>query len=484
MRLGTLARTVAGLLAAACLMALAAPQTRTAEANGTPPDQRPNIILISTDDQTTYDLQWMPITRQLIGGQGIEFTDGLSPHSLCCPARAEIITGQYGQNNGVHHNTGARGGYKSLVDRDNTIGRWLQDAGYQTALAGKFLNGYQPASFGTPQGWDHWNPYIGGTTFMSTLYYNDGDPILRRGYVDDITNAYARSYIEEFAGPRPFFVWISNFAPHRAKKRTGAEQYSYAAPRFQGSLSSARFPVLAKPSFNERDVSDQPRTTRRALSDPREMRKRFISRIEALQAADEGVQRLVDQLEALGELDNTYIFFVSDNGYLLGEHRLDKKNYIFRESMAIPFSVRIPTATEASISTVPVTLADLAPTFAELAETTPERLVDGVSFAPLLRGEPLPWRDTQLIQTGRDGETFDSWRVRGVRTDRYTYGLDVVNGFEQLYDRQLDPFEVRNMARDSRYRAVLLELRERLDALRDCAGAACSQSFGPVPDPL
>jgi arylsulfatase A-like enzyme len=483
MRLGTPARVAAGLIAAACLMALAAPQTRTAVAQEAPPDQRPNIILISTDDQNTYDMQWMPFTRELVAGHGIDFPDGLSPHSLCCPARAEIITGQYGQNNGVHHNTGARGGYKALIDRNNTVGRWLHDAGYQTALVGKFLNGYTE-SYGTPAGWDHWNPYVGGTTFMRTRYYNDGSPIVRKGYVDDITNAYARSYIDEFAGPQPFFVWISNFAPHRAKQRKGAEQYSYAAPRFQGTLSDAKFPVPAKKSFNEADVSDQPRETHRAKWSVREMRKRFISRIEAIQAADEDLKKLVDQLDALGELDNTYIFFVSDNGYLLGEHRLDKKNWIFREAMAVPFSVRLPDATAGTTSTVPVTMADLAPTFAELAQATPERLVDGVSFAPLLQTGSMPWRDTQIIQTGRAGETYDSWKIRGARTDRYTYGRDVTNNFEQLYDRLLDPFEVHNRAKDPRYRPVLLEMRRRMSALRDCQGASCSQSFGRVPNPL
>ncbi len=481
MRLGTLARTGAGLLAAGCLMALAAPQTQT-QAREELPDERPNIILISTDDQTTYDMQWMPITQRLIGDHGIDFSDGLSPHSLCCPARAEIVTGQYGQNNGVHHNTGPNGGYHALIDRDNTIGRWLHDAGYQTGMAGKYMNGYNE-QYDAPEGWDHWNPYIGGTDFMTTRFYNDGDPVVRRGYVDDITNDYVRSYIDGFDRDRPFFAWISNYAPHRAKKRSGEEEYSVPAPRFRGTLTDARLPALDKASFNEDDVSDQPREARGPKLSAQEMQNRFISRIEALQAADENVQELVDHLDELGELDNTYIFFVSDNGYLLGEHRLSHKNYIFRESMAIPFQVRLPTATDGAESRMPVALADLAPTISELAGATPERLVDGVSFAPLLRGQPMTWRDTQLIQTGMARPAFESWRIRGARTDRYTYGLDVTNGFEQLYDRVRDPDEITNLADDARYRPVLAEMRRRMEALRDCEGASCSRSFGSVPDP-
>src|SRR3954468_15026962 len=68
------------------------------------PDSRPNVVLILTDDQTDYDLRWMPNTQRLVGDQGAELTNFLSPHPLCCPARAELITGQYAQNNGVHHN--------------------------------------------------------------------------------------------------------------------------------------------------------------------------------------------------------------------------------------------------------------------------------------------------------------------------------------------------------------------------------------------
>ncbi len=213
------------------------------------------------------------------------------------------------------------------------------------------------------------------------------------------------------------------------------------------------------------------------------MQQRFTSRIEAIQAADEGVRDLVDSLAANSELDSTYIFFVSDNGYLLGEHRLSHKNYIYREAMEIPFAVRVPGALERTVSDVPVTLTDLAPTFADLAGATPERLVDGESFAALLRGEPFTWRDTQLIQTGKSGASHDAWRIRGARTARYTYGKDTTNGFEQLYDRKRAPREVRNVAGKPTYRYVLREMRHRMRALRSCSGAGCSVDFGRVPAP-
>ena len=458
---------------------VAAPETPMALSAPAAAPGAPNIVLISTDDQNTYDLDWMPFTRSLLGDDGVTFTSGLSPHALCCPARAEMLTGQYGQNNGVHHNAGPRGGYQALNDPDNTVGRWLQNAGYQTAVVGKYLNGM---GLGTtrPQGWDHWNPFLGNTDFTTTTFANDGDPVVRKGYVDDITNAYAREYVEEFSGEQPFFVWVSNYAPHRAQFREGWEEYAYPDPRHQRLFRDVRLPALDKRSFNEKNVSDQPAVAQRAKVSAAEMQTRFSTRIESLQAADEGVRDLVDTLAATGELDSTYIFFVSDNGYLLGEHRLSYKNYIYREAMEIPFLVRTPQPTGATRSGVPVTLTDLAPTIADLAGATPERVVDGVSFAPLLRDETLSWRDTQLIQTGRTKAARDSWKVRGVRTKRYTYGRDVTNGFEQLYDRKRTPSEVRNVAGKKAYRKVVRELRQRTRVLKTCSGEQCARSFGPV----
>ncbi len=135
-------------------------------------------------------------------------------------------------------------------------------------------------------------------------------------------------------------------------------------------------------------------------------------------------------------------------------------------------------------SNAPVTLADLAPTIADLAGATPERLVDGVSVRP-----GPPWRSGGLARhpahpdRDREGCARDSWKIRGVRTGRYTYGRDVTNGFEQLYDRRRDPDEVRNVADRPTYRRVRHELRRRTQQLRSCAGAACRTSFGTRPGP-
>lgn len=215
------------------------------------------------------------------------------------------------------------------------------------------------------------------------------------------------------------------------------------------------------------------------------IRKRHVQRIESLQAVDEGVRDIVRTLKSTGEWHDTYVVFTSDNGFLLGEHGLTSKNHIFEEALRVPMAVKVPGQRGGTTSSVPVTSVDLAPTFADLAGATPGRTVDGVSFASLLTGGAAEWRDTQLIQTGTDSPSPEpACDTRGVRTDRYTCGNDVRSGREQLYDRQVDPFQMVNLALRVEYQHVLQELRERTELLKDCAGSECSQPFGAVPDPV
>jgi N-acetylglucosamine-6-sulfatase len=139
-----------GLLASVPVVAAERP---AAAADG----ERPNIILVTTDDMALTDLRWMPQTRKLIEGAGVEVKQFISNHPVCCPARAEIMTGQYGHNNGVHHNKGLSGGFAALRQKDQNIGRWLQDAGYQTAFVGKHVNGWESMPYNQP-GWTQFNP--------------------------------------------------------------------------------------------------------------------------------------------------------------------------------------------------------------------------------------------------------------------------------------------------------------------------------------
>lgn len=455
------------------------------ESNGAMPrfnprDKRPNIVMITTDDQRVSDLRWMPHTRRLIGDQAVHFPEAISPHPLCCPARAEMLTGQYGQNNGVTHNTGLTGGYTALQNPTNTIGWWMRQARYQTAFVGKFLNGYAP-HLGNPRGWTHWNPTTRGTyTYRRTRFFNDGRETWHHKHVDDVVTDYTTDYVREFAKRgAPFFIWSSMLAPHKSTWK-GKFGFAVPAPRHRGMFAGARNPAERSPSFLER-TEDFPGAHRRKAIRRGVAQRDFMTRIRALQAVDEGVQRIVEALRETGELDNTYLVFVSDNGYLLGEHRLTGKNYIVDEALRVPLMVRTPQKRISRESDLPVTLVDLVPTFLDLANARPGRKQDGASFARTLHNKPQTWRDTQLIQTGTSelGSKQMGWAVRGVRTERWTYGHNLFTGGEYLYDRRNDPHELDNLAGRPEHERVLAELRRRTKILQDCAGAECRQRFGP-----
>lgn len=476
------------VVAAAATLALTLPasfaiatQEDSAAASSGGQTERPNIVFVTTDDQRASDLRWMPFTRRLLGGHGVTFTNGLSPHPLCCPARAEWVTGQYGQNNGVHHNEGSYGGYGALRQPSNTLAAWLDASGYQTAMSGKYLNEYHPDKVGGT-GWDHWNPSVEGVySYRHTTFFNDGRERLHTGHVDDVVMDYTQGYIREFAAnDAPFFVWASNLSPHNAFGKAGWGP-PRAAARFHGTLAGTRNPAQRAPSFNV-PVKYGPRAMF-AHRDRARMNAWHVARIESLQAVDEGVRDIVWTLRRTGELANTYIVFASDNGFMLGEHGLIEKNVIFEEALRVPILVRVPTMDRGRVSRVPVTLVDIAPTIAGLANVRPRRRVDGVSFARLLHGRDESWRTTQLIQTGTEKAGTNGWQLRGVRTGRWTYARAAANGAQQLYDRARDPFQMVNLASRPGYGRVVANLRHRTDVLARCSGTECSRDFGRVPRP-
>lgn len=455
---------------------------------------QPNLILITTDDQNLDELRWMPKTRRLLGGHGVTFTRALSPAPVCCPARAEIITGQLGQNNGVRENSGPHGGYHALRQKQNTLARWLQRAGYRTAMIGKYLNGYTRAD-GRPRGWTAWSPSVGSLYgYTATTFLRNGHRRTYHRNVTPVISSFTARYVRTFsASGQPFFIWASHVPPHdryTGTTETGDARFRHPlpTPRHRNVLTHVRAPVVAKPSFNVAGGPDQPYAgLRRPALDPAGIQRLFTARIQSLQDVDDAVARLVRVLGATGELNHTYLVLASDNGVLLGEHRLLGKNKLYREALEVPLVVRVPGMDHAVTSSLPVTLADLAPTFVDLAGATAGRVMDGRSFAGLLSGEAGGagagrWRDTQLVQTGTTRRRSpDGWEFRGVWTARYTLMREARSGATYLYDRRTNPFEGVSVAHRSRYHRVLVELLHRLRRLEGCAGDSCNRRFGPLP---
>ncbi|MGZ4442531.1 MAG: sulfatase family protein [Nocardioidaceae bacterium] len=455
-------------------------------------DHRPNIVLISTDDETMTDMRWMPITRRLIGARGVTFPHMLSPHPLCCPARAQILTGQYAQNNGVRSNALALLGGFHRLDGSRTIATWLHASGYQTGFVGKYLNEFNRRD-GLQPGWDVFNPTIRGVYhYYDFSMFENGHPrSYPRIYNPDLVSRRTVDYIHQFHKERrPFFIWASHVAPHGAC--TESQELSCTAPPVPAHRDAHRFahersPSLRDPAFDEVDVSDKPWVIRNNPMLSRGVVDHdFRDRIRSLQAVDRAVRATVRALRRTGELRNTIIAFTTDNGYLLGEHRYMSKNVPYEQALDVPLLVRGPGIPHGQVRRQTVAMIDLAPTFLQAAHAHADLRLDGRSLLPLVRDPRRPGYRTVLIQSGprARSQVPYGWYYRGVRTGRYTYVHYPVTGFTELYDRRRDPAELQNVADDPAYLLVEAALQQRLVALEDCSGAPCRQDFPPLPHPL
>jgi arylsulfatase A-like enzyme len=473
-----------------------------------PQDERPNIVLISADDMRADELRYLPRTRRLLGRAGLSLTQALTPHPLCCPARAELLTGQYAQNNGVRTNFPPQGGFVAL-DRAHTIGSWLNAAGYNTSMVGKHLNAANFKRDGRDPGWTLFDPtQFGYSDYYDFLQYNNGDPVrVKDRYYTDYVGAQSASYAHQLSTyDAPFFMWVSHFGPHSTQAHNCQETSACEgktpprlSPTYEADTAQvARDRALARTrtaklmtsaAVRERDLSDKQKyVTAEPAPTRTEVQQLVRGRIGALRSVDDAIAGLLDQLRADGELDHTYVVFITDNGYLIGEHGYVGKVLGYEPALRTPMLVRGPGIEPGATSDEVVTLVDLASTFVDIAGAEPDLTLDGVSLRRLWQGaEVHPHRGGVLIlagalksETGRTG-----WYYRGIRTERYTY-LRYHDGWVELYDRRRDPQQVRSVADDPRYARVERELERRLVALQDCNGPqACNRGFGgPPPAPL
>ena len=452
----------------------------------------PNIVLILLDDLDARSIDRMPNVSALLRDRGVTFANFFATTPSCCPSRASILRGQYAHNHGVLRNTGADGGFDAFHDRGNersTVATWLQAAGYRTVLLGKYLNGYSaggsPAR--VPPGWDEWYAAAGGKYFRYTL--NENGRFVSYGdrpadYSTDVFSRKTTDFVRRSAAARqPFFVYLAPWAPHSP---------FVPAPRHADAFAGARAPRV--PSFNEADTGDKPAWVRRLpdLTGPeiRQLDESYRRRLRTLLAVDDLVANLIDTLRATGTLDNTYVFFTSDNGYFLGEHRLPSgKRAAYDESIRVPLIVRGPGVAAGRVVRHLALNTDLAPTFAELARAAAPGFVDGRSLVPFLGRDPRPtrWRQAVLIEILRSDADSEGDRrpfappYRAVRTADHLY-VEYIAGGRELYDLNADPFQLENVVAtaDPELRS---RLAARISQLRRCAGADCRAAEDASLDP-
>jgi arylsulfatase A-like enzyme len=446
---------------------------------------QPNFVVILVDDLDSDSVSRMPAVNRLLRASGVTFTRFFATTPLCCPSRASILRGQYAHNHRVLRNTGEDAGFAAFYatgHETETIATTLDGAGYETALVGKYLNGYaNPRSANTyiPPGWDYWVAGVDHDAYNSFNYdLNVNGELVSHGrnerdYLTDVLSAHALGFLDRSTGSgQPFFLYLAPYAPHSP---------ATPAPRHKGMFAGETAP--RGPAFNERNIQDKPDWVQSSrLSDERISRidSGYQDRLESLMAVDEMVDVVVARLNEHGVLDSTYVVFLSDNGYFLGEHRQPHgKDAPYDAASRVPMIVRGPgIAAGTTVEKIALNI-DLFPTIAELAGVAVPSFVDGRSLTPLLVGHDADWREVGLIEgfgketESNEGSESSTPAFRALRSEN-TMFAEYETGERELYDLRTDRHQISNIARNTP-KALLREYSRRLDALVACAGSECSR---------
>jgi N-acetylglucosamine-6-sulfatase len=453
--------------------------------------RRPNILIILVDD-LRYDefgagghpyMKTPHIDR--IAREGALFERAFHTTPICSPNRASILTGQYASRHGIIDN----------VARDLASHRIpnyhleLQRLGYETAHLGKWHMG----NSGKPRpGYDFWIAYDGHGRLNDPLLNEHGEYVQRKGYITDIMNGMAVDFVKR-RHAKPWSLWFAHKAVH-----PDAEQAADGTFRMDGYVAAERhkdlyrgcvFPkkpnmlspaevVKQKPAWAEA-IELRKRPESRELLDAIHSGEQEEIRLRAamMAAVDEGVGMLFDALEETGQLDDTFILFLGDNGYFFGEHCIGpERRFAYEEGIRSPFLVRYPQRVKAGSRVKDLVLCqDIAPTVLQLAGGRPGSHIQGRSLVPLFPGSRQKsgggWRKSFLVEYW--AENAYPWLIamtyKAVRTDRHKYIHWVNRGrdgeFDELYDLDRDPFELVNVINRSAYRGVRERLRRELRRL-------------------
>uniref|UniRef100_A0A069DML9 Sulf extracellular sulfatase n=1 Tax=Clytia hemisphaerica TaxID=252671 RepID=A0A069DML9_9CNID len=374
---------------------------------------RPNIIFIMADDLdvTLGSPDVMRKTNVLLRQQGVTFKNAFTTSPLCCPSRSSILTGRYTHNHHVHSNNKNCSGPGWInKEEKETMGVFMQQAGYQTAYFGKYLNNYDGGR--VPPGWDHWNALRGNSRFYNyTLNINGKLKRHNHEYKKDyFTNVITDQSMDYFtkhslkANDKPLFMVVSHSAPH------GPED---GAPHHYDKFPDAKAPRHPNYNFTSLDKHWIIRNTpplNNVTSQFTDVlhRKRLIT----LLALDDAIENLFIMLMKTGQLHNTYVFFSSDHGYHLGQfNQVKGKSQPYESDIRIPLYMRGPKIPKGEVREEIALNIDLAPTFLDIAGAKPNKIMDGTSLMDVAVGtiynsingrvmKPI-WKDSFLVERGK-----------------------------------------------------------------------------------
>lgn len=440
-------------------------------------DDRPNIVLILTDDQNPQSITGMPELQRQIVRKGVSFSNALATTPTCCPARATLFTGTYPQQNSIWTNWLPHGGWELFYQLgwdEKTFALQLDQAGYFTAYVGRYMNGYAMAGNRTsltgsrdyiPPGWDFWTSFGTPSDDFAGQHqgYYDYWLMSRPGptssvsyehhgtaptdYSTDVFNSAALEAIQRAPEDEPLLLIQSVWAPHKP---------------FVPAPAHADTPVKVKVPQDINNVSGKPPWIVAQEPLKRASIKRVLTnQARALLSVDEGIDSILATLEATGRLSNTLFIFASDNGLVQGRFRIDyKKNYPY--AAAVPLVMRwddAPREFDAKAGSVDrrlTTLADIYPTIIDAAGLTVPANVEGQA---LLSREEGPSQVLLSAWRNRDANSKTEMPAYcGLRTKRWLY-VRYTAGFEEFYDVARDPLMRRNLATDRFVQSHLAQLR-------------------------
>ncbi|HTP62775.1 MAG TPA: sulfatase-like hydrolase/transferase [Burkholderiales bacterium] len=456
--------------------------------------KRPNFLVILIDD-LRYDefgagghpyMKTPHIDR--LAREGALFERAFHTTSICSPNRASIMTGQYASRHGIIDNV-ARG---AMSHRLPNYHLELQKLGYETAHIGKWHMGND----GMPRpGYGYWVSYDGHGRIVNPRLCHDGRYVDHTGYITDIMNDCAVEWLEKKHGKgndAPWSLFFAHKAVHPDAEQAADGTVSFGklggyipAERHKGLYKDAIFPkkpnmlsydevVKQKPAWKETfklRAEEKSRQLLGAIHAGTQEEIRLRARMMA--SVDEGVGQILEVLERNGELDNTCIIFLGDNGYFFGEHGLGpERRFAYEEGIRSPFLVRFPPKIKpGSRYSNLIICQDIAPTLIELAGGKPGPQIQGRSLLPLFSKKPAKWRKAVLAEYW--AEQAYPWLIgmtyKAIRTERYKLIHWVNRGrdgeLDELYDLDKDPYELKNLIKSRAHATIREKLHRDLKVL-------------------
>ena len=460
------------------------------------PAKRPNIIFIMSDDHAAHSMSCYgsrinrtPNLDRIAAG-GMRFDNCFCTNSICTPSRATILTGTY------NHVNGATTLSTPLDNRLPTYPKLLQQAGYQTAIFGKWHLGLGPDH--CPTGFDDWAVVPGQGRYHNPEFIfkgpDGGTTRTVPGYVTDLITDLSLDWLRSRDAARPFCLMVHHKAPHRPwypdekhahlylnetipEPETLQDDYAHRA----SAASAAKMRV--GPDMTHTDLKcevplEMPEPGLRSWA-----YQRYIKDyLRVIASVDDNVGRLLDYLDAEKLADDTLVIYTSDQGFFLGDHGWFDKRFMYEESLRMPFILRYPAAVKpGSVNGDIVLNADIAPLFLDLAGVPVPADMQGRSFLPLLLGRtPADWRQGMYYRYWMHGDgSHNVYAHYGIRTRRHKLIYYYADGLGQpgtgtethppeweLFDLEKDPRELNNVYDDPAYAGVAAELTRELHRLQ------------------